>query len=68
MVNSIFGCEITDFHLKGSSFTVKLTSKIDWLPHLVQLDKDTIVDLAQSQELEGLADLGAHLIDTAQKR
>merc|ERR1719376_1746675 len=30
---------------------------------LVQLDKDSVVDLPQSEELEGLLDLGGNLVD-----
>lgn len=35
---------------------------------LVQLDEHTVVDLAQAEKLEDLADLGRHLVDTRSER
>jgi hypothetical protein len=32
---------------------------------LVELDKDAVVDLPQPEELQNLAHLGSHLVDTA---
>jgi len=34
---------------------------------LVELDEDSIVDLEQAEELQGLADLGADLVHTVQE-
>ena len=35
--------------------------------YLVELDEDSIVDLEQAEELQGLADLGADLVHTVQE-
>ena len=36
------------------------------LVYLVELDKDTIVDLSKSEKLKGLANLGGNLVNTIQ--
>lgn len=35
--------------------------------YLVKSDKNTIVDLSKSEQLKGLADFGANLVNTADK-
>lgn len=49
-----------------SSCTKKIPNTKSKLVYLVELDKDTIVDLSKSEKLKGLANLGGNLVNTIQ--
>lgn len=51
-------------HSRGFIINLIMSIKNKKFIYLIQLDKNTIVDLSQPEELKGLTDLGADLVNT----
>ena len=54
-----FSSNIEGHHLQIYIFQIYIIGR-----YLVKLDENTIVDLPEPEQLEGLAHLGAHLVNT----